>query len=306
MIDVVVVTANSKEMILACLRELVAPGIATITVVDNGSRDETESAVRNAFPSVQLVRLEEPRGLAEGFNRGAERGQAPLVLFLNDDVLADEGAIDELEQALEEWPAAAAAAGRLVDPEDGSTQLEYQPKPFPTAATIVSSLAGLSRVWPRNPWTGRNLRRPLDEQTTVVVDQPPGACLLVRRETLAAVGGWDEAFVFWYEDVDLANRLKACGDVIYVPTAVFRHVGGHSARRLSRREVIERSYGGTLRYAKRHFGRGQQRVVGAAFALTSTFQAIVVRRSDPELADAYRRIGRRAAALFVGRYEEER
>jgi N-acetylglucosaminyl-diphospho-decaprenol L-rhamnosyltransferase len=303
MIDVVVVTADSQEMILACLRELVGPNIASVTVVDNGSQDQTDKAVRHAFPTTQLVRLPDPQGLATAYNRGAEHGRAPLILFLNDDVLAGDRSIDELARALESMEGVA-AAGRLVDPNDGATQLDYQPKPFPTAATFVASLAGLPRVWARNPWTGRHLRNRLDEQGAVVVDQPPGACLLVRREVFDAVGGWDEGYVFWYEDVDLARRLQALGNVIYVPTAVFRHVGGHSARRLSHRDLIERSYGGMLRYTGRHLDRGQQRVVGAAFALTSAIRALVVRRSDPGLADTYRRVGRRAAALVVGRHED--
>lgn len=304
MIDVVVVTADSQKMVLDCLRELVGPNIASVTVVDNGSQDGTAEAVRQAFPTAQLVRLPDPQGLATAYNRGAEHGRARFILFLNDDVLAADGSIDELARALQRMEGAVAAAGRLVDPNDGETQLEYQPKTFPTAATFLASLAGLPRVWPRNPWTGRHLRRQLDEDATVVVEQPPGACLLVRREVFEAVGGWDEGYVFWYEDVDLARRLRACGDVIYVPTAVFRHVGGHSARRLSRRDVIERSYGGTLRYTGRHLDRWQQRVIGAAFAVTSAIRALVVRHSDPDLADTYRQVGRRAAGLVVGRHED--
>jgi N-acetylglucosaminyl-diphospho-decaprenol L-rhamnosyltransferase len=300
-IDVVVVTADSKEMVLQCLQELAAPSIVTVFVVDNASQDGTGEAVLAAFPSVQLVRLTAPRGLAAAFNRGAERGQAPLVLFLNDDVLAAPGAIEELAQELNRNESAVAAAGRLVDPVDGSTQLEYQPKPFPTAATLLAALAGVPRVWPGNPWTGRQLRRPLDERETVVVDQPPGACLLVRRDVFELVGGWDEGYAFWYEDVDLARRLKEHGSVIYVPTAVFRHVGGHSARRLSRAEVIERSYGGTLRYAEHHLARGQQRVVGAAFAFAGAVRSVSARHRDPALADVYRRVRRQAVALALGR-----
>jgi N-acetylglucosaminyl-diphospho-decaprenol L-rhamnosyltransferase len=304
-IDVVVVTANSKEMVLACLVKLESPSIASITVVDNGSTDGTETTVRKAFPAVEVFRLTEPQGLSAAFNRGAERGSARLVLFLNDDVLATERSIEELEHALEGNAGAVAAAGRLVDPDDGSTQLEYQPKAFPTAATFVASVAGLPRLWPRNPWTGGSLRHPLDDHQTVVVDQPPGACLLVRRDVFEKIGGWDEGYVFWYEDVDLARRLRAHGNVIYVPTAVYEHVGGHSSRRLSRNEVVERSYGGTLRYAGRHFGDWQRRVVGGTFAFTSSIRALMVRRHDPELAKTYRRMGRRAAALARG-HEDER
>jgi N-acetylglucosaminyl-diphospho-decaprenol L-rhamnosyltransferase len=298
-IDVVIVTANSRDMVLQCLESLSEPRIRMTVVVDNGSTDGTGEAIAAAFPSAEVVRAEQPEGLSSAFNRGAERGSGSLILFLNDDVLSAGGAIALLVESLENDRAAVAAAGRLVDPDTGATQIEYQPKCFPTSGTFLASLAGLHRLWPRNPWTGAHLRRPLDERETVPVDQPPGACLLVRREVFERIGGWDGGYSFWYEDVDLARRLWAEGSVLYVPAAVFRHVGGHSARRLSRAEVVERSYSGTLRYAAKHLGVGG-RVVGAAFAFAATVKAPLVRRRDPQLAAAYGRVRKRALELALG------
>jgi N-acetylglucosaminyl-diphospho-decaprenol L-rhamnosyltransferase len=298
-IDVVVVTADSREMVLGCLRHLSEPRIAKTVVVDNGSVDGTAQAIAEGFPSVEVLRLEKPEGLASAFNRGAARGSSSLLLFLNDDILAAEGAIARLAESLEGNPDVVAVAGRLIDPQSGATQLEYQPKRFPTPMTFLSSLAGLHRVWPHNPWTGAHLRRPLDERETVRVDQPSGACLLVRREAFEQIGGWDDGYSFWYEDVDLARRLRSKGAVLYVPAAVFGHVGGYSARRLSRAEVVERSYTGTLRYAEKHLG-ARRRIVGAAFALTATVKAPLVKRRDPQLAAAYRRLRRQALELALG------
>jgi N-acetylglucosaminyl-diphospho-decaprenol L-rhamnosyltransferase len=273
--------------------------MAKTVVVDNGSMDGTAEAIAEGFPSVEVVRLEKPVGLASAFNRGAARSSSSLLLFLNDDILAAEGAIVRLAEALEANPDAVASTGRLVDPQSGSTQLEYQPKQFPTPLTFLASLAGLHRVWPHNPWTGAHLRRPLDERETVPVDQPSGACLLVRREAFEQIGGWDDGYTFWYEDVDLARRLWSKGAVLYVPAAVFGHVGGYSARRLSRAEVVERSYTGTLRYAEKHFG-ARRRIVGAAFALATSVKAPLVKRRDPQLAATYRRLRRRALELALG------
>jgi hypothetical protein len=298
-IDAVIVTANSRDMVLRCLECLSEASTGSTVVVDNGSTDGTSEAIAAVFPSVEVARVDQPEGLSSAFNRGAERGSGSLILFLNDDVLTDEGAIALLAQALESDRAAVAAAGRLVDPQSGATQVEYQPRRFPTPATFLASLAGLHRLWPRNPWTGAHLRRPLDERETVPVDQPPGACLLVRREVFERIGGWDGGYYFWYEDVDLARRLWAEGPVLYVPAAVFRHVGGHSASRLSRAEVVERSYSGTLRYAGKHFGIGR-RVVGVAFAFAATVKAPLVRRRDPQLAAAYGRVRKRALELALG------
>jgi GT2 family glycosyltransferase len=297
-IDVVLVTADSREMVLDCLGHLSEPRIAKAVVVDNGSVDGTAEAVAEGFPSIEVVRLEEPEGLASAFNRGAAQGTSPLILFLNDDILAADGAVARLAESVEGDPGVVAAAGRLVDPESGATQLEYQPRLFPTPMTFLASLTGLPTVWPRNPWTGGHLRRPLDDGETVSVDQPSGACLLVRREVFEQINGWDDGYSFWYEDVDFARRLWTNGAVVYVPAAVFGHVGGHSARRLTRAEVVERSYMGSLRYAAKHLG-ARGRIVGAAFAVAATVRAPLVKRRDPQLAATYSRVRQRALELAL-------
>ena len=253
-IDAVIVTADSRAMVLDCLRHLESPLLLAVVVVDNGSTDGTADAVAESFPSVLVIRLEEPRGLAASYNIGARAGSAELVLFLNDDILADRGAIEVLDTSLRSTPNAVAAAGRMVDLDSGRTQFEYQPRQFPTVMRFVAAATGLDRLWRNNPWSGGHLRHPLRDDEVVKVDQPPGSCLLVRRQTFEQVGGWDDQFEFWFEDVDLARRLHDHGDVLYVPTAPFRHVGGHSARRLSRAEYVRRSVSwGAPRTREKHF-----------------------------------------------------
>jgi GT2 family glycosyltransferase len=300
-IDAVVVTADSRELVLRCLAHLRSPLLEQTIVVDNASSDGTREALLRADADVKVVRLDEPQGLAFAFNRGAEQGTSGLVLFLNDDVLAEEGSIERLADTLQTRREAVAAAGRLVDPETGQTQLEYQPRRFPGVGRFAGALAGLDRFWPHNPWTGEHRRHPLDEQVTTRVDQPPGACLLVRRRALEAVGGWDEQFHFWFEDVDLARRLRPHGDVLYVPTAPFRHVGGWSSRRLSAADVVDRSYQGALRYAYRHFSRPQQISLGLVYALVAGIRTLPFPGQDHELGRAYRAVFRSAAVLIRGR-----
>jgi N-acetylglucosaminyl-diphospho-decaprenol L-rhamnosyltransferase len=257
-IDVVAVTWNSREMVLRCVDRLNPALVQRIVVVDNGSGDGTAEAIRSRHPRVDLVRLERGQSLSAAYNRGAERGSAELVLFLNDDVLASDDSITTLAQALLGRADAVAAAGRLVDPGTGQTQVQYQPRPFPTLSTFASTFAGLDRRAPV-----------LDETTTVGIDQPPGACLLVRRDVYEAIGGWDERFEFWYEDVDLARRLGRHGLVLYVPTAPFEHVGGWSAQRLSRAELVSRHYRGALVYASKHFGLMQRVGTGLLYAVVA-------------------------------------
>jgi len=147
-------------MTLACVSELVAdPLLARIAVVDNGTgADDTARALRETFGSrVDVVELAAPLGFAAASNRGAERGSAPYVLYLNSDILVCEGAIAGLLDALRATGGAVAAGGRLVDPQTLATQPEYRPRAFPGLADFATTLTGVEERWPGNqenaaPW----------------------------------------------------------------------------------------------------------------------------------------------------------
>jgi N-acetylglucosaminyl-diphospho-decaprenol L-rhamnosyltransferase len=257
-----------------------------VIVVDNASDDGTSEAV--AGRGVDVLRLERPAGLAAAYNRGAERTRADLILFLNDDVLVNRESLSTLVQALAARPTAVAAAGRLVDAKDGRTQTGYLPQAFPTLRGLVAMLAG-----------GAPRRATVGEIETVAVDHPVGACLLVRRTAFAAVGGWDEEFEFWYEDVDLARRLRVHGELLYVPAAPFVHVGGHTAQRLSRAQLVSRHYRGALLYAAKHFGRAERLGAGLAYALAAAGKLPLTRESESRRV--YGRVFRNGLRVAAGR-----
>jgi hypothetical protein len=285
-IDAVVATRDSRELVLECVEHLRSPLLERVIVVDNGSVDGTSEALRAR--GVEVVGLEQPESLSFAYNRGAEAGTSRLVLFLNDDVFATDVSIAQLMEALEGHVGAVAASGRLVDPRDGRTQEQYLPRAFPSSFALAASLFGRTRP-----------PLELDEATVVPVDQPPGACLLVHRDAFEAVGRWDEDFEFWFEDVDLARRLRARGEVLYVPAAAFPHVGGASARRLSRPEVVARHYRGALLYAQRHLGLGGRAITAPAYALAAAGRLVTAR--DGVARRAYSRVLRDALRLLAGR-----
>lgn len=301
LIDAVFLTFDARETALECVAHLREPEIASVVVVDNASTDGTSAAIREAHPDVTVITLDAPTGLAAGLNLAAARGQAPFVLYLNDDAFAQAGSIRLLLDTLLRRHDAVAAGGRLVDPGDLRTQDRYRPQPFPTPATIVARLFGLERLWPRNPWTGKHLRRMLDDDTTVEVDQPAGACMLVRRPVAERVGGWDERYWFWYEDVDFSRRLARHGAQLYVPTAPFRHVGGATARRLDVAAGHARYYYGALQYARTHFSRAGRAGVAVAMLAVSLGRAALSLRRDPASVSIYLGASRGALRLAAGR-----
>jgi GT2 family glycosyltransferase len=301
-IDVVIVTADTREMTLGCVAGLQGePLLESIIVVDNGSSDGTAAALAEGFSALELVRLEQGVGFARACNLGAARGTAALVLFLNSDILTTPGAIAGLADAIADAPGAVLAGGRLVDPETLRTQDAYRPRTFPSAATLATQLLGIEQAWPGNPIARRHFGRRLDDETTVAVQQPAAAAILVRRTAFERVGGFDERFWFWFEDSDLLARLHREGEILYVPRAVFRHLGGGTFRRWSKIERIRSLHHGMLHYADAQLARPERALIGFVTIAVSLPRVVVFSRSRPAEARAWRDVMRAGGALVAGR-----
>jgi len=265
-LGVVVVTHNSEAVIGACLDSL-RQADAEIVVVDNASADGTRQEVLRR-PEIALIANPWNRGFAAAVNQGFEALDCPYVLLLNPDTeLA--GGLDDLVAGCGQ-DGVAAAGGKLVD-ERGRPQTGFMVRRFPSAASLSLEALGVNRLWPGNPVNRRYRCADLDPEAPAQVDQPAAAFLLVRREVWRRLGGFDESFApLWFEDVDFCRRAAAEGHRLrYVPTAVAKHKGGHSAGQLppAARELYW--YGTLLRYAAKHFRRSALAVVCAAVVLGS-------------------------------------
>jgi GT2 family glycosyltransferase len=222
-------------------------------------------------------------------------------LFLNDDVLPMPGAVTRLARELLGRVDAVAVGGRLVDPDTLKTQEQYRPRTFPTLMTFMFLLLDIDRFWPGNPVTRRHWGAELPEHAVIEAEQPPGACLLVRKDAFDAIGGFDERYWVWYEDVDILRRLAALGSILWVPAAVFRHLGGSSVGKWKQEDILRSRYQGILVYATAHFDRSGQRVLALVTIAVSVPRIIAFRRSRPEVAAAYRAVMESAVDLLTGR-----
>ncbi len=299
-VDVVIVSADMAEMTLACVRALDDPLIARTIVVDNAFDAQAGGAREELRRCASVVALATPHGFAAANNRGLEIGTAPYVLLLNSDILVEPGAIDTLLATLRADPAAVAAGGRLVDPDTLATQPEYRPRPFPTLANLLVIMLGIEEHWPGNPITRRYHGASVDDERVQAVDQPAAAALLVAREALDAVGGLDERFWFWFEDSDLLLRLSARGRILYVPQAVFRHLGGGTFRGWSKSERIRSIHHGMLHYGAAHLSRSERFALGLATLAVSLPRMLLFGRSRPEEASAWHAVAAAGVALLRG------
>lgn len=297
-LDVVVVTRNTRSLTLRCAAAVLAPSPGPrlrLIVVDNGSSDGTAEAILERWPEATVLRNETNVGFASACNQGAQAGDGDYILFLNSDAFPRPGALERVVSFLEAHPAHSAAAGLLVDVGTERPQVGFAVRGFPTLATQVALLLGLERAWPGNPVSRRQTVPDFDYgRTQDVAAQPAGACLACRRESFEAVGGFDEAFYYWFEDVDLVIRLQERGPIAFVHDAVFDHVGGGTFSGWHRPQVVRARYRSLLYFFAKYHSPGAQlglRLVVGTLAAARLVPLVVV---TPERAGAYRDVLRMA------------
>jgi N-acetylglucosaminyl-diphospho-decaprenol L-rhamnosyltransferase len=289
-VDVVVVTRDTREITLGCLESVLEAGgegaSVRCTVVDNASSDGTAEAIQERFPRVRLIRSERNLGYGSACNQGLRDGDGEYVLILNSDIVARPGAIARLAGYLAASPGHAAAGGRLVNPGTDDVQVGHNVRAFPRLAPQVAQMLGLERRWPSNPLSRRYLMLDLDYTRTQDVDQPAGSCLCCRRADFETVGGFDEGFFYWYEDVDLVRRLRDRGRIAYVSDAVFEHLGGATFAQWKRPDQILSWYPSLFRYFSKHRPRLEQLALRVTAATLAGIRGIAYLAFDRDRARA--------------------
>jgi N-acetylglucosaminyl-diphospho-decaprenol L-rhamnosyltransferase len=274
-IGLVVVSYNSRRHLRACVERLCTLSEVEVIVVDNASIDGSLDSLVGL--PVTRVPLTENRGFAHACNVGWRLTDQTYryVLFLNPDARIEEHSLDLLVEALDKAPTAGAAGPRIVD-EAG--RLQYSQRRFPTPLSTYSRAFFLHRFLPRATWVDELIRDVSAYESDGSPDWLSGACLLVRRAILEALGGWDEGFFLYSEDADLCYRIRAGGfGVLFVGAAMASHVGGASA---PRPQLLSTLAASRLRFVRKHRGRlaGAVERVGLALEAVS---GLVTGRGGP-------------------------
>ena len=248
---IVIVSFNTRRDLHACLKSLHAapPDLShAVVVVDNGSSDGSASAVRTAWPDVQVIELGRNSGFAAANNVGIRACESELVLLLNSDTVVPPGSVGRLVAALEQDVAAAAAGPRLVG-GDGTVELSFgrMLSPWNEARQKLIARGIAAGIRPISRWFQRRITTPHHP------DWVSGACLLVRRDAGDAAGWLDERFFLYGEDVDFCAALRAAGHrILFTPDAEVVHLRGrsHASNPPTARAAYRRSQ--VAFYAKHH------------------------------------------------------
>jgi N-acetylglucosaminyl-diphospho-decaprenol L-rhamnosyltransferase len=252
-VSVIVVNWNTRALLAQCLRSIydTVSGLSLeVIVVDNASKDGSVEMVSREFPRVRLIQNVENVGFARANNQAMAASRGYYVLLFNSDAIATPNAIRSSVCLANAEPRAGIVGARLLN-IDGSFQASYTS--FPTLWQEFLILTGLGRLFYGQWYPSRGAE---EDRGPQVVDYVEGAFMLVRREAFEEVGGMDEGYFMYAEEVNWCYAMRQKGwQVWYQPDAKIIHLGGGSSqhRRPEREGDLYRS---RVRFFRKYHGDG--------------------------------------------------
>ena len=278
----VVVNYESGAALSDCVESLLADtsagGPPDVVVVDNGSRDGSIALLARRCPRARVLDPGGNVGYASGANRGIAATSTPVVAVCNPDLHVRNGTAAALLARLDQ-PGVAAAGPRIRNP-DGST--------YPSARRVPSHVDAVGHglfglLWPANPFSARYRQLDADPSVARDVDWVSGAAIWLRRDALDAIGGWDERYFMYVEDVDLCWRLGRAGwRIVYEPGGEIVHAQGLSTEAVPYRMIVEH-HRSLLRFAGKRWHGPKRLLLGPAAVYLSfrTMFAMFIRAARP-------------------------
>ncbi|MCS7051293.1 MAG: glycosyltransferase family 2 protein [Thermomicrobium sp.] len=297
-LSVVIVTWNVRAFLPACLESLGADlarsGLAAeVIVVDNGSSDGTVDLINERFPWVECLALGDNRGFPAANNLAFARSRGRAILLLNPDTEVLPGAIARLWDALHAAPHVGVVGARLLNPDGSLQSAGYR---FPG---FVQNVLDFFPVHPRLVGSRLNGRfGPGDGLTPFAIDHPLGACMLVRRTVVDQVGGLDEGYVYYSEEIDWCRRIRAAGwTILTAPAAQIVHYAGGSTRQVSEASFLQ-LHRSRARYFRRWHGRSFVRWLARLAILAAGWATLRARLTGDAALETRARLLRQAAAIY--------
>lgn len=257
-----------------------------VVLADNGSVDGAPEEALERYPGTRLLRTGGNLGYGSAVNRAVAGIPADqeFVLVANPDVVWAPGSIDALLAAAQRWPRAGTLGPLIRDP-DGAI--------YPSARHLPSLIRGgmhavVGFAWKSNPWT-KAYRQEHVQPSERPVGWLSGACLLLRRKAFDEVGGFDERYFMYMEDVDLGDRLGRAGWLnVYVPDSEILHDKGHSTGREPARNLRAHHDSTWIYLSDRHVGWWQAPLRWTMKGALRVRARAAVRKSRRELAKGTR------------------
>lgn len=272
LISVIIVNFNVREFLhhaLVSLQKAMKGIKGEIIVVDNASDDGSVEMIRRRFPSVVSIANKTNLGFAKANNLGLKKAKGKHFLLINPDTLVQEDTLRVMLKFFEDNPDVGLAGCKILNP-DGSFQLPCR-RSFPTPWVALTKMSGLSALFPRTRLFGRYNLTYLSPDETYEIDAVSGSFMMLRREAYEEVGGLDEDFFMYGEDLDWCYRIQKAGwKNYYVHSTKIIHYKGESTKR-SNLDEIRTFYRAMHLFVKKHLSdsHGFAKLLGIAISISS-------------------------------------
>ena len=251
-VSILVVSYNTRELTLDCLRSIVAETRLPheVIVVDNASRDGSPEAIATEFPAVRLIASPENLGFGRANNLGAREARGEYLLLLNSDTVVLDGAIDKLVAFARETPRAKMWGGRTIFP-DGRLNPQSCWE-LPSLWNITCRTLGLNALFPNSPVFHSECYPDWARDSVREVDMIVGCFLMTTRAFFETLGGFDESLFMYGDDADLCIRARKLGAAPHItPAATIIHYSGASDT--VRADRMVKLMSGKIGVIQRHF-----------------------------------------------------
>jgi len=253
-LSIIIINYNVKEFLqnlIHSLQKALSKITHEIIVVDNASDDGSVEFIRDKFPQIHLIVNKTNVGFSKANNEALKISKGKFILLINPDTIVSEDTINRMIYFLNQNPDAGLAGCKILNP-DGSLQLACR-RSFPGPWTSFCKVTGLSTLFPKSKLFAKYNLTYLDENSTYEVDAISGSFMMMNREAYEKVGGFDEQFFMYGEDLDLCYRIQKNGyKVYYYPGTQIIHYKGESTKRSSLDET-KYFYNAMNLFVKKHF-----------------------------------------------------
>jgi len=252
-LSIVIINWNTKNLLYQCIKSIKTHTkkiSLEIVIVDNFSSDGSPEMVEENFSEVILIKNKNNKGYGRAGNQGLATAQGKYVLVLNSDVVIKENCLDEMFDFMEKNPAIGASSCKLIFP-DGT--LQHSCREFPRFKTFFLMLIGIRFLFPKMKIFREYLMLDWNHSEIKEVDQIMGSFMFIRRNVIREVGGFDERFWMYFEEVDLCLRIKEAGwKIVHYPYASAVHFLSKSAEQWGDIKRIHEFQKSSLKYFKKN------------------------------------------------------
>ena len=253
-LSIIIVNYNVKNLLRECLLSIQksTQSIDTeIWVVDNASNDQSVDMIKTEFPNIHLIENSINLGFAKANNQALEQVSGEYVLFLNPDTKVNESSIESCLLHAKSHPKCGGIGVRMID-SDGHF-LKESKRGFPTPWASFCRFSYLSTLFPKSAVFNRYYMGHLEEDKRHKIDILAGAFIFIKKDILMTVGGFDDTYFMFGEDIDLSHRIQQAGyhNFYLGDTSILHHKGKSTNRKST--EYIDRFFGAMKIFVKTYY-----------------------------------------------------